>query len=178
MRADLARAFLAQARHSICRHHLPRVTRCLELLSEKQIWWRPHRTSNSVGNLALHMSGNVRQWILSGLGGWPDRRDRDWEFAERGPIPRRPLLARLRNTVAEADRVLRKLTARDLARAYTIQGFGLTGLEAVHHVTEHFAYHSGQVIFVTKLKLRRGLGFTRLRDEKLKKRRSSHLPTI
>ncbi|MGH9651714.1 MAG: hypothetical protein ACRD3I_14770, partial [Terriglobales bacterium] len=59
--------------------YLPRIARCLSLLSEGEIWWRPHRTSNSVGNLLLHLEGNVRQWIISGLGGAPDRRERDTE---------------------------------------------------------------------------------------------------
>src|SRR3990172_4111783 len=93
---------LGEARHSLQAHHLPRIARCLGMLSEEEIWWRPHPTSNSVGNLVLHLEGNVRQWLLSGLGGRPDLRDRDWEFRERGPISRRTLLARLRKTVGQA----------------------------------------------------------------------------
>ena len=75
--SKLAASILAQAQHSLRDHHLPRITRCLALLPEREIWWRPHRTSNSVGNLVLHLCGNVRQWIISGEGGAPDRRQRD-----------------------------------------------------------------------------------------------------
>lgn len=175
---DFAKQILAHARHSLRVHHLPRIARCLALLSEKQIWWRPHRTSNSTGNLVLHLEGNVRQWIISGLRGAPDRRERDKEFAERGPIPRRVLLARLRNTVREACRVLGRLSAADLSRRHTIQRFRVTGLEAVLHVTEHFSHHSGQIILATKLKRRRDLGFTRLPGQASLQRRRVNLPAI
>jgi len=138
------------------------------MLSEEEIWWRPNPASNSVGNLILHMAGNVRQWIISGPGGAPDRRDRDKEFAQRGPISSRALLAHLRKTVTEACHVLEELLPEALSRSYTIQGFQVTRVEAISHVVEHFAYHSGQIIFVTKLKRGKHLGFTRLRDEKVR----------
>ena len=166
--AEFTKQFLAQARHSLEKHHLPRVTRCLQMLPDGDIWWRPHPTSNSVGNLVLHLSGNVRQWIISGLGGEPDVRERDKEFEEDGPFPRRALLTRLRATVAEAGRVLGGLSERDLGRKLVIQGFRVTGFQAVFHVTEHFAYHTGQIIFVTKLKRGKDLGFTRLPEQKRK----------
>jgi len=176
--ASFAKQILAQARHSLQAHHLPCIARCLALLSEKEIWWRAHPTSNSVGNLVLHLEGNVRQWIISGVGGAPDRRERDKEFAERGPIPRRMLLTRLRKTVGEACRALERLSARDLTHMYTIQGFRLTGLRAILHVTEHFSHHSGQIILVTKLKRRQDLRFTRLPGQASKPRHPTGLPAI
>lgn len=175
---NFPRDFLAHARHSLQKHHSPRIARCLKMLSEEEVWWRPHHTSNSVGNLVLHLEGNVRQWIIAGLGGKPYRRERDREFAELGPIPRAELLSRLENTVAEACRVLGTLSASHLATFYSIQGFRVTGLQAISHVTEHFAYHCGQIVFVTKLKWRKDLGFTRLPKEKPQKRISARLPAI
>lgn len=173
--SDLTQQFLWDARRTLEKRYLPRVTRCLGKLSDDEIWWKPHRTSNSIGNLVLHLSGNVRQWIISGLGGAPDVRERDKEFAELGPLPRRALISRLRRTVTEACRVLAKLNARDLRRPYTIQKFHVTGLEAVFHVTEHFAYHTGQIILITKSKRGEDLGFTRLPGEK---RKRANLPSI
>ncbi len=175
---NFSKQFLAHARHSLELDHLPRITRCLKMLSEKEIWWRPHPSSNSVGNLVLHLEGNVRQWIISGLGGEPDCRERNREFAERRPIPRRVLLARLAKTVAEACRVFEGLSSRALARVYSIQRFRVTGLEALCHVTEHFAYHSGQIIFVTKLKRCEDLGFTRLPDGRPRRPGAKGLPAI
>lgn len=164
----LAEQFVALACHSLEMYHLPRIERCLKMLAEKSVWWRPNDASNSVGNLVLHLAGNVRQWIISGLGGKPDHRERDKEFAQRAPIPRPVLLARLQNTVSEAIRVLGRLTSRDLARMHSIQGFRVTGLQAVCHVMEHFAYHAGQIIFVAKLQHGQNLGFTQLPGEKPK----------
>lgn len=148
------------------------------MLSDKQVWWRPHAAANSIGNLVLHLEGNVRQWIVSGLGGTPDHRAREREFAERGPIPRRALLARLRKTVRDAGRILARLTPRDLAQERIIQGFRVTGLKAILHVTEHFAHHTGQIIFATKLLSGKNLKLTRLPGEKPSKRIRRSLPAI
>jgi uncharacterized damage-inducible protein DinB len=148
------------------------------MLSDREVWWRPHASSNSVGNLLLHLSGNVRQWIVSGLGGAPDLRERDKEFTERGPIPRRKLLGRLQSTVQEATRLIGRLSLRDLEREYVIQGFRVTGLEALLHVTEHFAFHTGQIIMVTKTKRRRDLRFTRLPAKMQERAPRSCLPAI
>ena len=159
---NLAGPIVQEARQLLTETYTPRIARCLKLLSEEEIWWRPNRASNSVGNLVLHLQGNVRQWIISGLGGQPDRRLRDGEFAEKGSIARRALLRGLRTTVKEADEVLANLGQSHLQRNFSIQGFHVTGLQAVWHVAEHFAFHAGQIIFVTKLKCGKDLRFTRL----------------
>lgn len=158
--------FIAQARHLLLRHHLPRIERCVNMLSETEVWWRPNPQSNSVGNLLLHLEGNVRQWIISGLGGAADSRHRDLEFSEQGPLPQAEILARLRKTVRGAAGVLSRLSTAKLLRQYQIQKFRVTGLEAVFHVTEHFAFHAGQIIYATKSLRREDLGFTRLPGEK------------
>jgi uncharacterized damage-inducible protein DinB len=175
---DLARPFLAQARRLLLQVHLPRIEACLRRLSPEQIWWRANPISNSVGNLALHLEGNVRQWIVSGLGGTPDRRQRDKEFSELGPIPRRTLLARLRKAVAEADRVMRKLNGVALVRTYSIQGFRVTGLRAVFHMAEHFSHHTGQIILLTKMLGGKDLKFTHLPEERKKKEKSGSIPAL
>jgi uncharacterized damage-inducible protein DinB len=154
--------FLANSQDILAKQNLPRIVKCLQQLSEKEIWWRPNPASNSVGNLVLHLCGNVRQWIISGLGGEKDRRERDREFAEQGPVAREVLITQLRRTVREACRVLTRLSDESLARKYKIQGYRATGLEAAFHVSEHFGYHTGQVIYITKLKRAQDLKFTRL----------------
>jgi uncharacterized damage-inducible protein DinB len=154
--------FLANSQDILAKQNLPRIVKCLQQLSEEEIWWRPNPASNSVGNLVLHLCGNVRQWIISGLGGEKDRRERDREFAEQGPVAREVLITQLRRTVREACRVLTRLSDESLARKYKIQGYRATGLEAAFHVSEHFGYHTGQVIYITKLKRAQDLKFTRL----------------
>jgi uncharacterized damage-inducible protein DinB len=175
---NFARLFLAQASRLLLQVYLPRIAACMRELSPEQIWWRANPASNSVGNLALHVEGNVRQWILSGLGGTPDRREREKEFSELGPIPRRTLLARLRKAVSEADRVMRKLNGAALARTYSIQGFRVTGLRAVFTVAEHFSHHAGQIILLTKMLCGKDLKFTRLPEGRKKKEDSGSIPAL
>jgi uncharacterized damage-inducible protein DinB len=158
----LASLFLANSQHSMAKQNLPRIVECLRQLSEEEIWWRPNSASNSAGNLVLHLCGNVRQWIISGLGGAEDRRERDREFAERGPIPRQALVTQLRRTVRDACRAIARLSDDSLSRKYAIQGYHVTGLDAAFRVAEHFGYHTGQIIYVTKLKRALDLRFTRL----------------
>ncbi|MGH9433023.1 MAG: DinB family protein [Terriglobia bacterium] len=174
----LGRQFLDLARHSIEAHHFPEIARCLEMLSEEEIWWRPNAASNSVGNLVLHLSGNLRQWIISGLGGQPDTRHREQEFSEKGPLAKRVILSRLRTTVKEAGQVISSLTAKDLTSLHHIQGFKVSGLQAVSHVLEHFAFHTGQIVYLTKMKVEKDLGFTRLPGEKRGKPGPKPLPIL
>jgi uncharacterized damage-inducible protein DinB len=175
---DFVPVFLSEAQHSLLKHHLPRIVRCLQLLSEEQIWWRPNPASNSVGNMVLHLSGNVRQWIISGLGGAPDRRERDKEFSEPGPLPRRALVAKIQGTVREACRIIARHTPQELARPRSIQKFHVTGFVALSHVTEHFAFHAGQILYVTKQLTAQDLGFTRLPGERRRKKAGRSLPAI
>jgi uncharacterized damage-inducible protein DinB len=157
-----ASLFLASSQYLLAKHNLPHIVECLQQLSEEEIWWRPNRASNSAGNLVLHLCGNVRQWIIAGLGGVEDKRERDREFAERGPIPLQALVTQLRRTVRDACRVLAKLSDDSLSRKYVIQGYHVTGLDAAFRVAEHFGYHTGQIIYITKLKRAQDLRFTRL----------------
>ena len=175
---DFARPFLAQARRLLLRVHLPRIQACLRELSPEQIWWRTNPFSNSVGNLALHLEGNIRQWIVSGLGGAPDRRQRDQEFSELGPIPCRDLFHRLHKAATDADRVLRKLNGAALAQTYSIQGFRVTGLRAVFHVAEHFSHHAGQIILLTKMLKAKELKFTHLPGERKNKENARNFPAL
>src|SRR2546422_10098932 len=117
---EVGQAFIAGARAYFAEDYLPKIERCLELLTDEQIWWRANPSSNSIGNLLLHLSGNVRQWIVVGLGGATDTRDRDAEFAQRDVIPRDELLNRLRQTLREADETLAEFDAERLLDPFTI----------------------------------------------------------
>lgn len=128
-----------------------RIQDCLGRLTEEQIWARHGESENAAGNLVLHLSGNVRQWILSAVGGVPDIRLRDEEFAARGGMPGAELGALLRNTVAEAAALVAALPAERLSERVHVQGYDITVLEAIYHVVEHFSGHTGQIIYATKL---------------------------
>ncbi len=136
-----------------------RIESCLDRLSAEQIWARGGDNENAVGNLALHLAGNVRQWIVSGVGGRPDVRERDAEFAARGGASAAELKERLRGTVKEAAAVIGAVSAERLTERVTIQKYEQTVLEAIYHVVEHFSMHTGQIQFATKMLTGADLGF-------------------
>jgi len=138
---------------------MERIETCARKLTPEQVWQRGSEQQNAVGNLLLHLNGNVRQWILAGIGGAPDVRVRDREFAAREGAPPAELVARLRATVSEAVAVLAGLTAEQLLERVTIQGYEGTKLAAIYHVVEHFAGHAFQIMFLTKLFTGEDLGF-------------------
>lgn len=150
LEADVSRAFVQQARHLLKSEYLPKLERCLQSLTDEQVWWRANSESNSIGNLCLHLSGNARQWIVSGLGGEIDARARQREFDEREIISRGELLSSLKQTLEEVDAVLASFNVERLLGQFQIQGTTVTALEAIFHVTEHFSMHAGQIILLTK----------------------------
>ena len=148
--SEIDQVFITRSRHHLSQDFLPKIERCLELLNDEQIWWRANPQSNSIGNLILHLSGNVRQWIVSGLGGAVDSRNRDNEFAQRDVISRDELIANLKQTLGDADAALAKFDAEKLLNRQNIQGCDVSALEAILHVVEHFSMHVGQILYITK----------------------------
>lgn len=142
---------ISEVRHRLFEESIPRIRTCLSMLTEEEIWHRPNENSNSVGNLVLHLCGNARQWILSGLGNAPDMRNRQKEFDQLELIPTKQLLDDLDKLQFELNQVLHKLTPQDLVKEKTIQGFNETGISILVHVTEHFSYHVGQITYYVKL---------------------------
>lgn len=138
-----------------------RVKTCLGKLSSEQIWARGGEHENAVGNLVLHLCGNVRQWIVSGIGGAPDARERDAEFAARGGVSGQELAARLHSVVEEAAAVIGSVTARRLSERIVVQKYEVSVMEAIYHVVEHFSGHTGQIVFATKMLTTEDLGFYR-----------------
>jgi hypothetical protein len=136
-----------------------RIDSCVQKLTPEQIWMRADANQNAVGNLLLHLNGNVRQWILHGVGGQPDLRDRDAEFAAKDGAGAAELLASLRATVEEAAVLFRALPAGRLMESVRTQGYDCTVLAAIYHVVEHFAGHTFQIIYATKLCTGEDLGF-------------------
>ncbi len=161
---EAGRAFIQCSRAYLTGEYLPKIRAALSVMSPEDLWWRPNDASNGVGNLVLHLAGNVRQWICHGVGGQPDVRDRPAEFAATGGLDAQELLARLEATIADADRVLAALDPAALREGRSIQGMDVTVLEAVYHVVEHFAGHTYQIIWVSKARSGRDLGFWRVEE--------------
>ena len=161
MTSDPSARFLAESRRYLTEEYLPKIRHALEPLSEDDIWWRPNEASNSLGNLLLHLAGNVRQWIVAGVGGQPDDRDRAAEFAARGSMPKAEALATLTDAVEAAARTLEAFPPARLGDSFAIQGRDTTAFDAIYHVIEHFSMHMGQILWIAKARVGKDLGFYR-----------------
>jgi uncharacterized damage-inducible protein DinB len=144
--------FLEASRIFLATDLMPRVLHCVHEMSESDLWWRPNEASNSVGNLVIHLAGNLRQWILEGLGEIPSHRDRDAEFTVRGPVPKDELIAILQSAVNEVVSLLQGFDASRLLERRHVQIYDVSALQAVYHVVEHFSYHVGQIVYIYKLR--------------------------
>jgi uncharacterized damage-inducible protein DinB len=147
---SIASEFIERSRHYLAYEYPTKIRRCLATLPADALWRRSDENSNSIGNLLLHLEGNIRQWIVSSVGGAPDHRQRSAEFAALDGGDAKSLFAALIATLAEADAVIAGLTPEDLETRRTIQGRDVTVLDAVYHVVEHFSLHTGQIILLTK----------------------------
>jgi hypothetical protein len=129
---------------------MKRIEHCLRQLTDEQVWWRQSESQNSIGNLILHLCGNIRQWLICGVGGEKDQRNRAAEFAERRMVPTAELLAVLRQTVAETATALANISPAQLLRVRRIQGFEETALGAIFHAVPHFRGHTQEIIYRTR----------------------------
>ena len=152
MSDEFGKSYIDWCRFRLMNQYWPRVERCVAELSEGEIWWRQHESNNSVGNLVLHLTGNLKQFMLSGVGGAKDTRDKDQEFADRQRIPKDELIRGLKDALAATDEVLSHLEASRLLEMTRVQNRDRAVFEVLAVVVEHFALHCGQIIYITKLK--------------------------
>jgi uncharacterized damage-inducible protein DinB len=136
-----------------------RIIICLNMLDESQIWMKPNTALNSMGNLVLHLCGNITQYIISTLGGKPDDRNRDAEFAAIGGKTKAELKAMFNNVIENSIECIINSSDIDLSTLKKVQVYELTGVGIIIHVTEHLSYHTGQIAILTKLQLEKDLGF-------------------
>ncbi len=150
MSFDFASRFLERSRHYLCTEYPLKINAALRVMPADRLWWRPNEQANSAGNLVLHLAGNVRQWVVSGIGGAPDVRQRDAEFAARRSEEADALLAEFAHTMEEVRQVLDRLAPASLGESRVIQGRETSVFSALYHVVEHFAGHTGQIILLAK----------------------------
>jgi uncharacterized damage-inducible protein DinB len=143
--------FLSRSRYWLTKEYPVKLRHCVDALPAAALWARPNEGSNSIGNLLVHLAGNVTEWILGGIGGQSFSRHRSFEFTQRKGADASTLLDNLDAVLRQADSVLAGLAAQDLERSIVIQDRDTTVLGAVYHVVEHFAMHTGQIILLTKM---------------------------
>ena len=147
--------------HAIFRleENLVKIQKCVALIDEEQTWQRPNNASNSIGNQLLHLCGNMTQYIISGLGGAPDIRQRAEEFSAKEGAQKEALVGQLSEVVNKSVAVIKAMTAEELIRVRTVQGYAFSGAAVLLHAVEHFSYHAGQIAFWTKFLKDRDLKF-------------------
>ena len=163
--SDHGRAFILQSRAYLSEEYLPKVLACLRRLPAEDLWWRPNPTSNSVGNLCWHRAGIVRLWVVSGIGGRPDLREREREFGATEGWTSDRLAGLLEEVLGEVDGVLGGLREERLRDTLTIQGLETTVMGALFHAVEHFSGHTAQISYITKMKTGQDLGFYHIDSE-------------
>jgi len=137
----------------------PRIEKCLLQLSEEEIWQKPNSNSNSIGNLILHLCGNITQYIHASLGNEPDQRERDLEFSTKGGYSKNELLEKITKVTDKAIYIIQNVSEEDLIRKRQVQGFEYSGVGIIIHVTEHYSYHVGQISYWTKVLKDKDLGY-------------------
>ncbi len=139
--------------------NVARIDKCFQGLSEAEVWHRPNCQLVSIANLVLHLCGNITQYAISSLGGAPDKRARDLEFSATGGYTKEELMDKLHKTVDLAIKTIRQTTSEEWLKVRTVQGFSMSGIGIVVHITEHLSYHTGQIALHTKLLQEKDLGF-------------------
>ena len=149
---QIGKLFLETARQTLgdCRK---KIHHCVEQISEEDLWWRPFEAQNSIANIVLHLCGNIGQWIISGIGGAPDVRERPKEFAARHGMSKAKLLQQLAGTIHKAEEALANFDAAELPKTRHIQHWDVSALEAIFHATSHFEGHTHQIVYITRLRL-------------------------
>ncbi len=142
---------IAEIRQRLMHEFVPRITQCLVMLTNDEIWHRPNSNSNSIGNLILHLCGNVRQYILSGIDGQEDFRARQNEFDEKGPLEKEILIEKMNFLMIEVNQALERIHKNDWVAIKKVQCYEMSVLSILIHVIEHFSYHTGQIAYYTKL---------------------------
>ncbi len=165
------RIFVEQTQAYLGEVYLQRLKTALDVLPMGFLWRRPHKGSISVGTILQHLEGNIRQWVLAGVGSQDDTRQRSREFSNDGseerPGEREDLFAALESTAREAAAQIADLDEMGLQRRLVIQGFEVSCLEALYHVVEHFSWHVGQVVWIAKARAGEGHGIAFYDDDAL-----------
>ena len=147
----VAEQFIQQQRADLM-ECLEKIEHCLSQLEDHDIWWRPYQEHNAIGNIILHLCGNLGQWIIHGVTQKPDTRDRPAEFAQRGAIPKQQLLDWISQTITKADEVIAAQSEATLLEPRKVQGFEVNVQSAIHHSVSHLIGHTQEIIWITRLR--------------------------
>jgi hypothetical protein len=149
---------VSKAARAVLADGIRKIEHCVAQLNGEQMWWRPNPEitegeMNSVANLLLHLSGNIRQWIVAGLGNTPDTRNRPAEFADRSKRAKADVLGVLQQTIRESDAVIARLTPADYLATRHIQGGDVNATVGLFKCLAHFGGHVQEIVHLTRNQL-------------------------
>jgi uncharacterized damage-inducible protein DinB len=136
-----------------------RIKICLDKLSEEEVWQKSNKSCNSIGNLLLHLCGNIEQYAISSLSNTEDNRDRDKEFSIKTGYNKEQLYNKLVQILEKAQAIIKNISGENLIEIREVQGFTFSGIGIIIHVVEHYSYHTGQISLWTKILKNKSLGF-------------------
>ena len=139
LRARMTRVFPAQVRAAV------------EPLTDEQLWWRPNETSNSIGNLVVHLAGSLNYYLARNIGGIPFERDRAAEFAERRLLPKAEVMALFEEMVSRAERTFDGLTPERLSEPSPEPTMHEMVIEDLINAAMHLSTHTGQIVWIAKM---------------------------
>ena len=156
---ELDKELIEQFKVRVFEESYARIYKCLSLITDEQLWFSPNLNVPPIGNQILHLAGNARQWVVSGLGGREDVRQRDSEFENQAGIRKSELVFVLENLKQNINETFEDLQTEDFYRKHSIQGFDNSTTGVLIHVIEHFSYHTGQISMLTKILVDKPLGY-------------------
>ncbi|MCY4484873.1 MAG: DUF1572 family protein [Spirochaetaceae bacterium] len=149
---QVARAYVASSLHQLD-HARRNINHCFDQLGAEDLWWTPRAGSNSIGVIIQHLIGNLRQWAISGIGGEPDVRDRPAEFRVEARADKTSLQARFNRVLDRVAAVYAEVDDAAILDGRRIQGSDTTVLAAIYDTMSHLKLHTGQVLYLTRLRL-------------------------
>lgn len=155
----LQQAFLTEANLRLKEESLTRIVQCIDILDDKQLWYAPNLVTNSVGNLVLHLTGNIRQYLCHGIGGKVDVRERDKEFIPNQTLNATDLKQQISSAIFDGLTCVNAIQSDDWLSEIRVQVFNMNKFSALIHVIEHTSYHVGQITHLTKMQTGNETGY-------------------
>lgn len=150
MNNSIKNELISITRNRLIEESTERIKQCLIQYSTKELWYSTHNNHNSIGNIVVHLLGNITQYILSGIGSQIDNRTRDLEFSENKNLSAHKLIEQLDGLMIKVNQVLNTINDDDLLKTQRVQCFDMTTVDILIHVIEHCSYHTGQIVYYTK----------------------------
>jgi hypothetical protein len=143
--------YLAESRKQFIKAR-DRINHCLNQLDNADIWWTPQEPCNSIGIILQHVCGNLRQWVLAGVGGAPDTRNRPEEFEMKERTSKADVQQMVNKVFDDVLAALKNLAPESLIDQKRIQGFDASVLGAIYVAVTHLDIHGGQILYITRLR--------------------------